>query len=313
MHCLVTGASGFIGRILSAELVKSGHRVTGLFRNRVDGPWTDHFLFDLGSNAIPDELLSGVDVIYHLAGIAHDIHRSKYNEADYQRINVQATVDLARQAGLSGAQHFIHFSSVKAVADPGEICVDESWDAWPADIYGRSKREAEEALLELHKAGDCAVTILRPALVYGPGVKGNLAQMVNAIRLGYFPPLPETGNRRSLIHVLDLVDVAQRLTLQPLAYGKTYIASEQEPYSTRKMYENICRSLDKPVAKWAIPVAVLRSLARVGDRIERFTGRQCPVSQSMIDRLLGSACYQSKLLTKDFDWKSVRTQDIGIR
>ena len=166
MHCLVTGASGFIGRVLSAELVKSGYRVTGLFRNRANGPWTDHLLIDLGSQSIPDELLSGVDVIYHLAGIAHDIHGSKYNEADYQRINVQATIDLARQAGLSGARHFIHFSSVKAVADPGENCVDESWDVWPADIYGRSKREAEEALLELHKSGDCTVTILRPTHWY---------------------------------------------------------------------------------------------------------------------------------------------------
>ena len=252
-------------------------------------------------------------MIYHLAGIAHDIHDSKYNEADYQRVNIQATIDLARQAGLSGAQHFIHFSSVKAVADPGENCVDESWDAWPADIYGRSKREAEEALLELNIAGDCAVTILRPALVYGPGIKGNLAQMVNAIRSGYFPSLPETGNRRSLIHVLDLVDIAQRITMQPLAYGKTYIVAEQEPYSTRKMYEIICTALGKPAWKWAIPEKVLRRLVRVGDGVEHLTGQHCPVNSSMMNKLLGSACYRSTLLTDDFNWKPVRTLDAGIK
>ncbi len=145
--CLVTGASGFIGRRLCQQLKREGSRVRALLRSASAGPWDEAHLCVLGADHLQAEVLAGVDTIYHLAGVVHAMKPADVDPSLYFRVNVAASEELAELAALAGVKRFVYFSSIKAVADPGDKCVDESWQVPPDDPYGASKREAEQRLL----------------------------------------------------------------------------------------------------------------------------------------------------------------------
>ncbi|WP_295884172.1 NAD-dependent epimerase/dehydratase family protein, partial [uncultured Thiohalocapsa sp.] len=204
-HYLVTGAGGFVGTALCRRLRADGHRVRALLRQPADGPWDERLTCDLGTDPLPVGLMDGIDGVFHLAGIAHVQDVAGISDAVYKQVNVAGTAALLDAAVTAGVRGFVYFSSIKAAAEPGERCVDETWDAWPADAYGRSKREAEALVLRAGREQGLHVCNLRPCLVYGPGVKGNLARLIEAVDRGRFPPLPELGNRRSMVGLDDLI------------------------------------------------------------------------------------------------------------
>jgi len=227
---LVTGASGFIGSNLCRYIRKQGHTVRALLRRPMEGPWDEAYQGDLTKNPLPAGLFEGVEGIFHVAGLAHAQTFSDGTASSHWKVNVEGTESLLSAAHQAGVKRFIYFSSVKAAADPGEHCADETWDQVPEDDYGRSKREAEIRVLQAGKENGMHVCNLRPALVYGPGVKGNLKRMMQAIAQGKFPPLPEFGNRRSLVSLTDLVTASWLAMEQEQANGKTYIVCEAQPY-----------------------------------------------------------------------------------
>ncbi|RLA03407.1 MAG: NAD-dependent dehydratase, partial [Gammaproteobacteria bacterium] len=206
----------------------------------------------------------------------------------------------------AGVRQFIYFSSVKAVADPGNECVDESWQRPPSDPYGQSKLGAEQRLFAIGSESGMQVTVLRPALVYGPAVKGNLWRMLQAIDNGRFPPLPDTGNQRSLVCVDDLIDAARLAADSPQADGQIYIVSDDAHYSTRQLYDWMHEALGRNVPRWSIPVFVLRAGAWVGGVAGRMTGRQLPLNPDVLQRLLGSACYRSDKIQQQLGWRPRR-------
>lgn len=299
---LVTGAQGFIGAALCRLLQAHGHRVRAVIRRPGDGPWDESIHCDLGADALPTKLMDGIDGIFHLAGIAHVQDIAGVADAVYQRVNVDATSALLDAAARRGVKGFVYFSSVKAAADPGPHCVDESWDDPPNDAYGRSKREAEQRVLAIGRETGMHVCNLRPCLVYGPGVKGNLARMFDAIKRGTFPSLPEFNNRRSMVSLDDLVDAAWLAMNNRGANGQIYIVADGEPYSTRALFVAISRALGKPVPAWTIPRWALLTAAAVGDFAARITHRPMPVSSAVLDRLRGSACYRSDRLRGELGW-----------
>jgi len=300
---LVTGANGFIGRALCHRMQAEGRRVRALLRQPCAGPWDEVIQCDLAAEPLPPELMDGVDGVFHLAGIAHVQDIAGVPDALYQRVNVDATTALLEAAAASGVRAFVYFSSIKAVADPGEHCVDEDWDAWPEDAYGRSKREAEQRVLDAGRATGLHVCNLRPCLVYGPGVKGNLARMIDAIDRGRFPPLPEFHNRRSLVGLDDVVDAAWRAMHTPDAGGRSLILAEPEPWSTHQMDAAIRDALGKRAPRWPIPRTALLIGATLGDLVGAATGRRMPLNSAVLSRLRGWACFRSDAARRALDWQ----------
>lgn len=304
---LVTGAGGFIGGVLARRLHGSGVGVRALLREPVGGAWDEAVACRLGAEPVPEQALQGVDTVFHLAGVAHTWGRGREMAVLYRTVNVEGTRSLLRQAERAGVRGFVFFSSVKAMRDPGEDCVDESLADWPEDSYGRSKREAEEIVLEAGARSGMHVCTLRPALVYGPGVKGNLRRMMELIDRGWFPPPPAVDNRRSMVHVDDLVEAALLAGREAQANGRTYIVSDAEPVSTRQVYEWMCEVLGRPVPGWAVPVPLLRVAAAAGGAAGWITRRPMPLNREVLGRLLGSACYRSDRIRRELGWRPART------
>jgi UDP-glucose 4-epimerase len=241
---------------------------------------------DLQSGVIPDDALEGVDVVFHLAGFAHDFRDEKKSVDFYQKINVDATVQLANIAVKSKVKKFVFVSSVKAagIASFG-VCVSESDQGDPEGIYGKTKREAELKLLKIGKESGMHVSIIRPSLVYGPNAKGNLQLMLLGIKNGWFPPLPETGNKRSMIHVDDLVLAILLVADDERANGEIFIATDGTPYSSRDIYNAMCSALDKSIPKWSVPKGLFDMASLVNPRIKY-----------KLNKLLGDECYSSAKL-----------------
>lgn len=302
--CLVTGAAGFIGIPLCIYLREHGMRVRALLRRKSDGPWDESGLCELGRDTLPGDLLRGIDCVFHLAGAVHAVDESSGDDRWFRTVNVEGTRSLLDAAISNQVKCFVYFSSVKAMGDPHEHCIDETWQALPDSPYGRSKKEAETQVLDAGRRSGMHVCVLRPALVYGPQVKGNLYRMIEAIRTHRFPPLPDTGNRRSMVSVDDLVDAAWRAANNPVANGQTYIVSDDQPYSTRQLYEWICLGLGRDIPRWTLPVWPLHLAAHAGDALQRFTHRAMPFNSHVFQRLTGSACYVADKLRNDLDWRS---------
>lgn len=303
---LVTGAAGFIGRPLCGHLRARGHEVWALLRRRKVGPWDRAFHGELGSEPLPPGLMAKVAGVFHLAGLAHTDLAD--GEADrYRRVNLAGTEALLREAADAGVARFVYFSSAKAVGAPGSRCVDERWDCLPDDPYGRSKREAEQRVLAAGAQSGMHVCNLRPTLVYGPGVKGNLLEMLRAIEGRRFPPLPEFGNRRSMVSLDDLIVAAGLAMENRRANGRTYIVADGVDYSPRALYEAICAAVGVPVPRWRLPAGVLRLGAVAGDALEWLAGRKMPLNSAVLSRLADSACYRAGRIRNELDWRPEQT------
>lgn len=307
---LITGASGFIGGRLLATL-GADPGVEPRVLTRGGASCSIVFKGELLEPATLYQVCEGVLSVFHCAGYAHA--HSASDPALHWRINYEGTRNLVAAAGAAGVRRFVFLSSVKAMPDPGDACADEGWPGVPSTPYGVAKRAAEEAVLEAGAKFGMHVVNLRLAMVYGRGGRGNLERMARGIRAGWFPPLPETGNRRSVVHVADAV-VAMRLVIDtPAANGRTYIVADARPYSGRELYDAIRDALGKAPARWRVPAAVLRSAGRWGDRTQAVLGRSLPVNSEVADRLLGSAWYSPALIECELGWRAQFTLAEGIR
>ena len=298
---LITGATGFIGRHLVSALLEVGNSVKVLSRGRRDGDPgqllrqanVKRVLADLSEGSSVNGACTGVDTIFHLAGYAHaEDADDESAAAAHRRITIDGTRLLLAEAVRARVKRFIFVSSVKAMGEEGDECLDESSPPHPETSYGRSKLEAEQMILEAGVINGFHACALRLPLVYGPGNKGNIPKMIQAIDRGYFPPIPETGNKRSMVHVADVVQALQ-LTAAEAAAGKVYIVTDGQPYSTRKIYLAIRRALGKGLPKWTLPRGMWWAAAHVGDAIARVTGRRMPLDSSVLSKLFGSAWYSN--------------------
>ena len=283
MTTLITGATGFIGRRLISA-------VDGEIRvlSRAAHSDLETVICDLQSSVISDNTLDNIDTVFHLAGFAHDMRDPSKIVDLYYKVNVSATVQLANLAVKSGVKRFVFVSSVKAGGNPPlGTCANEKDQKNTEDVYGKTKREAELKLLEIGKDSGMHVSIIRPSLVYGPNVKGNLQLMLSGVRAGWFPPLPETGNRRSMIHVDDLVRAILLVVKDKRANGEIFIATDGIPHSSREIYNAMCNVLGKSIPKWSVPKFLFDMISLINPRIKY-----------KVDKLLGNECYSSEKLEK---------------
>ena len=282
----ITGSSGFIGGKLAQAL--SNSNLIHLVRSINNENNSFQVECDFLRLHFPPNCLSGVATVFHLAAVAHDMRNPTKNEGLYRIVNVEATVKLAELAVLSGVKSFIFVSSVKAGGSPRSgrrINVDNICE--PEGIYGSTKREAELRLLEIGRKSGMHVSIIRPSLVYGPNVKGNLKLMLSGIKRGWFPPLPEIGNYRSMIHIDDLVRAILLVDQDDRANLEIFIATDGVPHSSREIYNAMCDVVGKPHPNWSVPKILFDIVSLMNSNF-----------RYKVEKLLGNEYYSSEKLQK---------------
>lgn len=320
---LLTGGTGFIGRRLVAALREHGARLRVLVRSSSEFPpdWQgiEAVVGDLADAASLMRACGGIDTVVHAAGFAHtDAADVPDFAARHWMVNAEGTFRLLDATVAAGVGRFVFLSSVKAVGEPGPRCIDESWDALPETPYGRAKRAAEERVSVIGREKGMHTVNLRPALVYGPGMKANLARLIDAARRGWLPPLPETGNRRSLVHADDVAQAVLLAVAHPAAAGKTYFVTDNQPCSGRDLYVVVRRAFGLSVPGWTVPASVLRGVAGLVDGALRPLGRCDRKTLTALDKLLGWACYDSSRISVDLGYRPAWTlerycKEIGFK
>lgn len=264
---LVTGASGFVGPHVVAALSKAGWSLRLAARRPMPSPEGIETVVvgDLAERIDWSEVLRGIDHVVHMAGLAHA--GPGLDEALYRRINTEATLELARAAAAAGVRRFVYLSSIKALSGvfDGPPLAEDAPPA-PTDVYGRSKWAAEQGLAAL----GLDWVALRPVLIYGPGVKANMAAL---LKLAQSPlPLPLGGLKapRSLLAVENLAD-AILFALSPACPARqSYTVADREPISVAEMLAAMRAGLGRGAGLLPVPEAWLRLVARLAGREETF-------------------------------------------
>lgn len=258
---LVTGAAGFVGGALSNRLLSEGARVVGTSRSPgVELPFTMVCIPAFTNGSVLRKALSGIEVVVHCAARVHVMDDP---EADpltaFRDVNVDGTIALARQAAATGVRRFIFISSVKVNGELStEGCPFTADDVSnPEDAYGISKMEAEEGLRALAAETGMEVVIIRPPLVYGPGVKANFRSMMNWIKKGVPLPLGAINNKRSLVALDNLVDLIATCADHPNAANRTFLVSDDEDLSTTELLQRLASAMDVPSRLLPVPSGML--------------------------------------------------------
>ena len=245
--------------------------------------------------AAPDwgEALSGVECVVHLAARTHVLERSgSWDLAEYRRVNVQGTRHLAESAARAGVRRFIFLSSVKV---NGERTFDrpfrESDPGRPEDAYGITKKEAEDALALVSRETAMSTVILRPPLVYGPGVKGNFLRLMRFVARGVPLPLGSIQNRRSLLYVGNLVDAILSCMSTPNRAQRVFLVSDGEDLSSPQLVTRLARALHVPARLLKCPVRALEMLGTLVGKSDE------------IARLTHSLQIDSRLIRDELGWK----------
>ena len=293
---LVTGASGFVGQALCAELLRKGHAVRGAVRSQASSipPMVRTTVVgDIGAGTNWTAALDGVEIVIHLAARVHVMHESATDPlAEFRSVNTAGTEHLARCAAASGVKRMVYVSSIKV---NGELTSDgqkfsEADMPAPQDPYGISKWEAEQALHRVARETGLEVVIVRPPLVYGPGVKGNFAQMLNVLARGIPLPFASLQNQRSLIYLGNLVDALIACTTHPAAAGQTYLVSDGEDVSTPDLLRRLAVAMGAPSRLLPCPGLLLRLAGKLAGKPQQ------------VERLLGSLQVDGDKIRRDLNW-----------
>jgi len=302
---LVTGASGFVGQALCAELYKRDFQVRGALRMlRAELPEHDQFIVpDLDEHTDWSAALQGVVSVIHLAARVHVMKDSSFNPLEeFRTVNVKGTENLGRQAAQAGVKRLVYVSSVKVNGEETmEGRYTEENFSNPQDPYGTSKWEAEQALHQIAQETGMEVVIVRPPLVYGAGVKGNFIQMLKELSQGYPLPFYSINNRRSLIYVGNLVDALISCATHPAAAGQTYLVSDGEDISTPDLLRRLGAEMGRPAHLFPCPVGLLKLAGKL-------TGKS-----DQVQRLLGSLQVDSGKIRRELNWTPPFTLQQGLQ
>jgi nucleoside-diphosphate-sugar epimerase len=301
----VTGANGFIGKILCRSLAESRRSVRGVVRNLNYFALCSDTEFvavgDIGPKTNWFSALNGIDCLIHCAARAHVIRETEADAlAAYRVVNVEGTCRLAEQAAAAGVRRFVFLSSIGVNGrftdglpgpfeggSPRSACDDELNSV---EDYAISKWEAEQALWEISKQTGLEVVVVRPPLVYGPGVKGNFLRLLRLIDKGLPLPLGAVKNLRSFVGLDNLVDLLIRCVDHPAAPGQIFLVSDGQDISTPDLIRTLARMMNKPARLWPVPVPLLQAAGSL-------TGKR-----KEVDRLVGSLRVDSKHTQDILGW-----------
>ena len=298
---LISGANGFVGCALSEACAAVGWGVRGAVRAHPE--LQQVAVGDIGPETDWRTALLGCEVVIHLAARVHVMHDNATDPlAAFRAVNTSATLNLARQAAHSGVRRFVFLSSIKV---NGEATLTQAYRETdvpnPQDAYAVSKWEAEQGLHALAMETGMEVVILRPPLVYGPGVKANFLRLLRWVEKGVPLPLASVDNRRSMIYLGNLVDALRLCAQHPAAAGQTYLVSDGEDVSTAVLIRALAAAMGRPARLWPCPEAVLRGVAALAGKAAE------------ADRLLGSLQIDSSTIRRDLGWAPPCTFRDGIQ
>lgn len=306
MKILVTGASGFVGRAIVADLLERGHQVAAVFgpRSSVPRATEDDIEYVKADVADPNSVhalikLGPSDAVIHAAGIAHRF--GKTDDSEYQRVNVQGVRNVAGLSAQLGARRFVLISSVLVYGREGRVAgrpVAEDDDCQPVDAYAKSKLDGELAATEVCRQHGIPISILRPAPIIGEGSKGNFARLIAALHRGRFVWIGNGSNLKSLVYVGDVARVAVRVAEQSeKSFEILNVAAE--PVAMRDIVNMIAVRLEKSPPKIAIPPSLILPTLRVaratplkgiGDRL-----------YTTLETWLSEDVYTSERLSNSYD------------
>ncbi|CSA20500.1 UDP-glucose 4-epimerase family protein [Vibrio cholerae] len=304
---LLTGSTGFVGTNLVKSLtLKSDYIVKSAVRHAVNKD--DGLLFEVGDiNASTDfELpLKNTTVVVHCAARAHVMDDKEAEPLTlYREVNTAGTVNLAKQAIDSGVKRFIFISSIKVNGEGTLVgCPFKTEDNHaPEDDYGLSKSEAEKQLVALAKDSSMEVVIIRPTIVYGPGVKANFASLMRLVSKGI--PLPFgsiTQNKRSLVSINNLVDLIVTCIDHPKAANQVFLVSDDHDVSTAEMVRELAIALDKPTWQLPVPIWCYKLFGKLFGKSD------------IVDRLTGTLQVDISHTKETLGWKPPQTLQEGFK
>lgn len=300
MKIAVTGASGFVGRAVCAEVLHNGHIAIPLVR-RPAGFANEVVIGDISRETLPQV---DADAVIHLAARAHVMSDDPATaEQAYMEANVEGTRRAIDMAKAAGARRFVFVSSIKALGERTQIGkpLTEQDTPAPEDAYGRSKLAAERLAQDMTSRAGIELAIVRPPLVYGPGVKGNFAALIRLSCLGIPLPIGNIKNQRSMISRANLANLLVHVAVHRAAAGRTVLASDLHDVSTPELVRAIADAAKRKahIIPFPLgPMSVLASILGKGD---------------MFSRLAGNLQVDGRDTLKELEWLPVQTFDDGIR
>ena len=304
----ITGANGFIGRSLCKALSSSENYIRGFIRNRgsnEDYSGIEYILVgDIGPKENWKEFLKDCDCIIHCAGKTLGMNNKNLNF--YHTVNTEGTKHLAMQAAEVGVKRLVFLSSIKVNGESSDIINGQKKLSYknipvPIDAYAKSKLQAEKVLWEISSRTGLEVVVVRLPLVYGYGVKGNLAKLIKLVGSGIPLPLSTVKNQRSMIGMDNLVDFLIQCIDHPDTSGKTFLASDGEDLSTPELIKLIASSMGRKANLFPLPIAMLKFLGSVFGKKEE------------INRLVGSLRIDNSYTKEILNWRPPVSVEEGIR
>ena len=211
--------------------------------------------------------VSGVELVFHLAGLLHVTRPTPDLAREFERVNVEGARVVAEEAARAGVSRLVLFSTIAVYGATGPEGADEDTPPRPDSPYAETKLRGEEAVGRLDGTGGLRTSVLRLAAVYGPRVTGNYARLAGAIRSGWFLPLGEGLNRRTLVHEADVAEAALLAARSPRAGGRLYNVSDGDTPRLRDVLEAMCRALGRPYPRRHLPAGLARAVARAADTL----------------------------------------------
>ncbi len=311
MTILITGASGFVGGRVLATALQHQMKVRPVFRTAASakifscGKYDSITVPTLAADTDWSAAVANIDVVIHCAARVHVMRDEEVDSLmAFRAVNVTGTLNLAFQAASAGVKRFIFVSSVKVNGESTQLGLAYTPNDMPApkDAYGVSKAEAEAGLRLLSQETGMEVVIIRPPLVYGPGVKGNFSSLLSWVKRGLPLPLGTvTTNRRSLVGLDNLVSLILTCIDHPKAANQTFLVSDGEDLSTADLLRRIGVALNLPVHLLPVPVCILKNILRLlGKRV-------------IAERLLGSLRVDISKTYALLNWKPSVSVDEGLR
>lgn len=303
MKILVTGANGFVGLPLSQYLLTAGHQVVGAVRfhdsiSRINSPTHLKVIGDIDEITDWQDCLGSVDCVIHLANRAHVMDEQSSNSlALYRKVNTGGTLNLARQAAAAGVKRFIFISSIKVNGEstlPSQTLTPKNQHI-PIDSYGLSKFEAELGLRLIAEQTGLEIVVIRPPLIYGPGVKANFLKMMQWVEKGIPLPLGAIQNQRSMLGLDNLINFIELCMTHPDAAGQTFLVSDDHDVSTTELLKEIASAMHYPPRLISLPQSfVEKLLILLGQR-------------HISEKLCGSLQLDISLAKKHLSWQPPHT------